>query len=115
MFKKYKEVSNLIDLKNITKKDKIIAILLSVILSILILIGPIVILINLLIFVDYLKLIAFMITTLIALIMPLSECLYLNLIAKDVKGKIYVILIDMIIPIILCYIVYIILIIVGVI
>ena len=116
MFKKYKEVSNLIDELNINGKDKLKAIILSILLSIIILIGPFILIINLFIFTDYLKLLAFMITTIIYLIFLLSEIFYLNIICDNkIKGKAICYLFDSALPFIFCYGVYLFLIIKGVI
>lgn len=116
MFKKYKEVSNLIDQIEISGKDKLKAIILSIILSIIILIGPFILIINLFIFTDYIRLLAFLVTTIIFLTFILSEILYLNLICENkIKGKAICYLFDMRLPFIFCYGVYIFLVIKGVI
>ena len=117
MFKKYKEVSGLIDSIENSTKDKLKALILSILLSLIILIGPIILTINLYIITDYIKLLSFIVTTLIVLIFILSEIFYLNIICGDIKikGKAICYLIDMALPTAICYGVYIFLIIKGVI
>jgi len=115
MIKKYKEVSLEIKKLNIKLSDKIKALLLSLLLSLIILIGPLILTINLFIFINYVRLLAFIVATIVFLIIFLTEHLYLKFIAENIKGKYILYFIDLLIPFIACYLTVIILIIKGVI
>lgn len=116
MLKKYKEVTNQIAALNIKKGDKAKALILSIILSLIIASGPIILVVNLFVFTDYIRLLAFILATIIFMIFYLSEFFYLNIICdKSIKGKSICYLIDLALPFIAVYLVVIILMIKGVI
>ena len=116
MIKKYKEINSLIKSLEISKKDRIKALLISILASLIILSGPIILVINLFIFSGYLKLLSFIIATLVFFIFYLSEFFYLNTICdKTIKGKYIRYIIDLALPFIIIYLIWIILFIKGVI
>lgn len=116
MINKYKEINAQIKALEISKNDRIKALLISILASILILSGPIVLVVNLFIFKSYLKLLSFILATFIFLIFYLSEYFYLNTICdKKIKGKYIKYIIDLAIPSVIIYLTWIILLIKGVI
>ncbi len=103
MFKKYKEVSNNMKNMNILKKDKAKALALSIILSLIIMVGPLILTINLFLFITYFKLLVFILGTIIFMIFFLSEFFYLNFLYDKMKDKRICYLIDLAIPFIIIY------------
>lgn len=95
MLKKYNEIQTLIKEINVPLKKKIAYLLFSILISLIIISGPLCICINLMIFRDFQKLISFLIATIIILFCLLIDYFYIKCIVKDnVKNIRYVILTD---------------------
>jgi hypothetical protein len=111
----FKEVSRQIDSYNRTRKEKILAFICALILSLLVISAPVLLLINFGIYKNYLKLIVFIAANFFILVYFLIQYLYYNGITEgEVKGIWIVCLHDTIIPLILVYGLVIILFLVGV-
>ena len=101
----YKEIKNNIKELNLSKKDKIISLISAIIFSLLIILGPLTLFINLLILTDYLYLICFLIATTIAIFFYLINMFYYKFITENkIKGIYYISLINSIIFWIITYI-----------
>lgn len=99
---KYKEINDELDKLNNTIKDKAISLIFSIILSILIISAPVAVLINLMIYKNYLKLIVFGIAILLIFAFFMIFNIYYYALSKGKIKKVYIIaLADTIIPAIL--------------
>lgn len=99
---KYKEINDELDKLNNTIKDKAISLIFSIILSILIISAPVAVLINLMIYKNYLKLIVFGIAILLIFAFFMIFNIYYSALSKGKIKKVYIIALgDTIIPAIL--------------
>ncbi len=109
IYMNYKKIKNEFKSLNISKKDKFIALLFSFILSFLIILGPLTILINYLVYTKYLNLIYFLIATLASIFIYLIFMFYYKFISDDkIKGIYYRAFINSLIFWIIIYIILII-------
>ncbi len=103
----YKNIINNIKALNLTKKDKIISILASILFSLLIILGPLTILINLLVLTRYLTLLFILIALMVCLFVYLSFMLYYKFISDNkIKGIYFISLINSIIFWIIIFIIF---------
>lgn len=116
MLKRYKEVTQEIGDLNIPLKNRIISFCLSVLLALVIISGPFAVCINLMIFRDYQKLLAFAIATLLILFVFIIHYVYLKSITnKQVSHLKVVILSNMLFITLFIYMILIIIYFLGVI
>lgn len=95
MLKKYNEIQQLIKNINVSLKNKALYFIFSLLISAIIISGPLCICINLMIFRDFQKIIGFLIATIIIIFSALIDYFYIKCIVKDeVKNIRYVILTD---------------------
>ena len=101
----YKKINNEFKSINLSNKDKFIALLFSFILSLIIILGPLTILINLLVYSRYLNLISFLIATLASIFIYLIFMFYYKFISDNkIKGLYFKALISSLIYWVIIYI-----------
>lgn len=103
MIKKYLEVTSNMKNMNINKKDKTKAFLLSLLLSLLIMMGPLILVVNLFLFITYFKLLVFLLGIIIFLIIFLREFFYLNFLYDKIKNKVICYIFNLAIPFIIIF------------
>ena len=95
MLDKYNEIQTLIKETNVSLKKKLCYALFSILISLIIISGPLCLCINLMILRDFQKILGFAIATIIVLFSALVDYFYIKCIVKDtVKNIRYVVLTD---------------------
>ena len=101
----YKKINNEFKSLNISNKDRFIAILFSFILSFIIILGPLTILINYLVYTRYLNLIYFLLATLVSIFIYLIFMFYYKFISDNrIKGTYFKALISSLVYWVIIYI-----------